>query len=207
MALARFARRSLKTTELFARGVGEETDIVSKEMYTWEDRGAGAEREGAEPDTAAGEYRRRGARVHRARAGRDAAMLQKLYLHRAAVPAGAAADGAGTGSSGRSARRCSGRRGRARRARCAMPRCWRCWRRFLNELGVRVEAGDQLGWLVEDRPRYIAALREALEPVKATDVRGLSAAGGDESAARAGLQGAGRPGDHRRAAADRRLSG
>lgn len=25
-------------TELFARGVGEETDIVTKEMYTWEDR-------------------------------------------------------------------------------------------------------------------------------------------------------------------------
>lgn len=27
-----------EATELFARGVGEETDIVSKEMYTWEDR-------------------------------------------------------------------------------------------------------------------------------------------------------------------------
>src|SRR6266566_2590423 len=26
-------------TQLFARGVGEETDIVAKEMYTWEDRG------------------------------------------------------------------------------------------------------------------------------------------------------------------------
>src|SRR5258705_11731604 len=25
-------------TALFARGVGEETDIVSKEMYTWDDR-------------------------------------------------------------------------------------------------------------------------------------------------------------------------
>ena len=28
-----------EATELFARSVGEETDIVSKEMYTWEDRG------------------------------------------------------------------------------------------------------------------------------------------------------------------------
>ena len=28
-----------EATELFTRGVGEETDIVSKEMYTWEDRG------------------------------------------------------------------------------------------------------------------------------------------------------------------------
>src|ERR1700752_4899291 len=29
----------MESTELFARGVGEETDIVSKEMYTFEDRG------------------------------------------------------------------------------------------------------------------------------------------------------------------------
>jgi histidyl-tRNA synthetase len=28
-----------ESTELFARGVGADTDIVSKEMYTWEDRG------------------------------------------------------------------------------------------------------------------------------------------------------------------------
>src|SRR5260370_15567407 len=28
-----------ESTELFARGVGEETDIVIKEMFTWEDRG------------------------------------------------------------------------------------------------------------------------------------------------------------------------
>jgi histidyl-tRNA synthetase len=28
-----------ESTELFARGVGEDTDIVSKEMYTWDDRG------------------------------------------------------------------------------------------------------------------------------------------------------------------------
>src|SRR6202021_2726420 len=27
-----------ETTELFARGVGEETDIVAKEMFSWEDR-------------------------------------------------------------------------------------------------------------------------------------------------------------------------
>jgi histidyl-tRNA synthetase len=28
-----------ESTELFARGVGEDTDIVTKEMFTWEDRG------------------------------------------------------------------------------------------------------------------------------------------------------------------------
>src|SRR5246500_2939235 len=31
-----------ESTELFARGVGEDTDIVSKEMYTWEDRARAA---------------------------------------------------------------------------------------------------------------------------------------------------------------------
>src|SRR5579864_5376614 len=35
-----------ESTELFARGVGEETDIVSKEMYTWEDRGRAASDKG-----------------------------------------------------------------------------------------------------------------------------------------------------------------
>jgi histidyl-tRNA synthetase len=35
---ARSARPIFEDTALFARGVGEETDIVSKEMYTWEDR-------------------------------------------------------------------------------------------------------------------------------------------------------------------------
>jgi histidyl-tRNA synthetase len=40
---ARYNFREIRTpifedTALFARGVGEETDIVSKEMYTWEDR-------------------------------------------------------------------------------------------------------------------------------------------------------------------------
>src|SRR5437660_5578859 len=33
-------------TQLFARSVGEETDIVAKEMYTWEDRGRAASEKG-----------------------------------------------------------------------------------------------------------------------------------------------------------------
>src|ERR1700758_5629402 len=41
---ARYGFQEIRTpifeaTELFARGVGEDTDIVAKEMYTWEDRG------------------------------------------------------------------------------------------------------------------------------------------------------------------------
>ena len=35
--ITRSARPSLKTRGLFSRSVGEETDIVSKEMFTWED--------------------------------------------------------------------------------------------------------------------------------------------------------------------------
>jgi histidyl-tRNA synthetase len=35
-----------EATELFARGVGEETDIVGKEMFTWEDRGRAASEKG-----------------------------------------------------------------------------------------------------------------------------------------------------------------
>ena len=40
---ARYGYREIRTpvfeeTELFARGIGAETDIVSKEMYTFEDR-------------------------------------------------------------------------------------------------------------------------------------------------------------------------
>src|SRR5262249_5343959 len=41
---ARYGYREIRTpmfepTELFARGIGSDTDIVSKEMYTFEDRG------------------------------------------------------------------------------------------------------------------------------------------------------------------------
>src|SRR6202035_5624054 len=39
-----------ESTQLFARSVGEETDIVSKEMFTWEDR-ARAESERAQSIT------------------------------------------------------------------------------------------------------------------------------------------------------------
>src|SRR5271157_6195811 len=41
--LARYSYHEIRTpifedTQLFSRSVGEETDIVSKEMFTWEDR-------------------------------------------------------------------------------------------------------------------------------------------------------------------------
>jgi len=68
-----------ETTQLFARSVGEETDIVSKEMFTWEDRGRAA-REVTQsltlrPEATAG--------IVRAYIEHDlnrTGMLQKLYL-------------------------------------------------------------------------------------------------------------------------------
>ena len=72
-------------TGLFARSVGEDTDIVSKEMYTWEDRARAQSEKTQIADAAAGEYGRCGARLHRTRAGRERAVAEAL-LHRAAVP-------------------------------------------------------------------------------------------------------------------------
>ena len=83
MDSARFVRASSSRPQLFARGVGEETDIVSKEMFTWEDRGrAASESKGQSltlrPENTAGVVR---AYIeHKMGSG----MLQTL-LHRAAV--------------------------------------------------------------------------------------------------------------------------
>ncbi len=66
-------------TQLFARSVGEETDIVSKEMYTWEDRGRAASDKGESltlrPEATAG--------IVRAYIEHDlnrTGLLQKLYM-------------------------------------------------------------------------------------------------------------------------------
>src|SRR6201992_2586458 len=45
-AFAEIRAPIFEATELFARGVGEETDIVAKEMYTWEDRSRAASEKG-----------------------------------------------------------------------------------------------------------------------------------------------------------------
>jgi histidyl-tRNA synthetase len=68
-----------ESTELFARGVGEETDIVSKEMFTWEDRGRAASEKtqslSLRPEATAG--------IVRAYIEHDlnrSGLLQKLYM-------------------------------------------------------------------------------------------------------------------------------
>jgi histidyl-tRNA synthetase len=60
-----------EATELFERGVGDETDIVSKEMYTWEDRGGAQSEKFAELDEVA----------VRARDPRYAATLDNVKLY------------------------------------------------------------------------------------------------------------------------------
>ncbi len=79
----RFNFREIRTpvfeaTELFSRSVGEETDIVSKEMFTWEDRGRAASEKNQSlslrPENTAGVVR---AYIEH---GLDrSGMLQKLY--------------------------------------------------------------------------------------------------------------------------------
>ena len=152
-------------TALFARSVGAETDIVSKEMYTWEDR-ARADSDGAQSLTLRPENTAGVVRAYIEHKLADTGMLQKLFYI------------------GPQFRRERPQRGRYRQfwqigAEVLGP-AWsgadsslrdaevlEMLSTFLNELGVK-------GWRLEvnsvgsstDRPRYIAALREALEPVK-----------------------------------------
>ncbi|MEO6815815.1 MAG: histidine--tRNA ligase [Edaphobacter sp.] len=154
-----------ETTELFARGVGEETDIVSKEMYTWEDRGRAESDKGGSltlrPENTAGVVR-----AYIEHKLGETGMLQKLFYI------------------GPQFRRERPQRGRYRQfwqigAEVLGP-AWsgsdsalrdaevlEMLATLLDELGVK-------GWRLAlnsvgsatDRPRYVAALREALAPVK-----------------------------------------
>src|SRR5690349_9644517 len=65
-------------TQLFSRGVGEETDIVSKEMFTWEDR-ARAQSEKAQSLTLRPENTAGVVRAYIEHKMGDAGKLQKLY--------------------------------------------------------------------------------------------------------------------------------
>jgi histidyl-tRNA synthetase len=154
-----------EATELFARGVGEETDIVSKEMYTWEDRGRAESDKGQSltlrPENTAGVVR---AYIEHHLA--DSGMLQKLFYI------------------GPQFRRERPQRGRYRQfwqigAEVLGPQfsgsdsalrdaeVLEMLATLLNELGIT-------GWRLalnsvgsaDDRQRYSEALRAALAPVK-----------------------------------------
>lgn len=155
----------LETTELFARGVGEETDIVSKEMFTWEDR-ARAASEKAQALTLRPENTAGVVRAYIEHQLGETGQLQKLYYI------------------GPQFRRERPQRGRYRQfwqigAEVIGPpssggesplrdaEVLEMLASLLDELGIR-------GWKLElnsvgnaeDRARYNAALREALAPVK-----------------------------------------
>jgi histidyl-tRNA synthetase len=154
-----------EATELFARGVGEETDIVSKEMYTWEDRGRAESDKGQSltlrPENTAGVVRSY-IEHHLDETG----LLQKLFYI------------------GPQFRRERPQRGRYRQfwqigAEVLGPQfsgsdsalrdaeVLEMLATLLDELGIK-------GWRLalnsvgsaEDRKRYSVALREALVPVK-----------------------------------------
>ena len=117
-----------EATELFARGVGEETDIVSKEMFTWEDRARAASEKAQSltlrPESTAGVVR-----AYIEHKMGETGALQKLYyigpqFRRERPQRGRyrqfwqiGAEVIGPTEFGRRSRR------------CAMPRCWRCSRR------------------------------------------------------------------------------
>lgn len=154
-----------ETTELFARGVGEETDIVSKEMFTWEDR-ARAESEKGQSLTLRPESTAGVVRAYIEHKLGDGGALQKMYYigpqfrrerpqrgrYRQFWQIGAEVIGPPS----------SGAEGPLRDAEIL-----EMLASLLDELGVR-------GWRLElnsvgsaeDRVRYNEALREALVPVK-----------------------------------------
>jgi histidyl-tRNA synthetase len=154
-----------EATELFARGVGEETDIVSKEMYTWEDR-ARAASEKAQSLTLRPENTAGVVRAYIEHKLGDTGNLQKLFYI------------------GPQFRRERPQRGRYRQF-------WQIGVEVLGPVSSGAESPirdaevlemlasllDELGvrnWQLQlnsvgsstDRPRYIAALREALAPIK-----------------------------------------
>ena len=152
-------------TTLFARGVGEETDIVSKEMYTWEDR-ARAASEKAQSLTLRPENTAGVVRAYIEHKLGDTGNLQKLFYI------------------GPMFRRERPQRGRYRQF-------WQIGAEVIGPASSGAESAirdaevlemlasllDELGitgWTLSvnsvgsstDRPRYVAALKEALAPIK-----------------------------------------
>jgi histidyl-tRNA synthetase len=152
-------------TQVFARGVGEETDIVSKEMYTWEDR-ARAQSEKAQSLTLRPENTAGVVRAYIEHNLGDTGQLQKLYYigpqfrrerpqrgrYRQFWQIGAEVLGPVT----------SGSESPLRDAEVL-----EMLATLLDELGIQ-------GWRLElnsvgsaeDRKRYVAILRDALAPIK-----------------------------------------
>src|SRR6202140_4232457 len=186
-----------ETTELFARGVGEETDIVSKEMYTWEDR-ARAASEKAQSLTLRPENTAGVVRAYIEHKLGDTGMLQKLYFigpqfrrerpqrgrYRQFWQIGAEVLGPQSSGAESALRDAEGLEMLATMlAELGIPRASEAngdagWRLALNSVGSAT-----------DRPRYIAALKAALEPVKATLCEDCQRRGGGKPTRGGGREG------------------
>jgi len=114
-------------TQLFSRSVGEETDIVSKEMFTWEDK-ARAQSEKAQsltlrprtpPVSCAPTSSTGSTGKARCKASTTSARSSGASARRRDV----------TASSIRLARRIIGPPSAGSESPCSMPNCWRCWPR------------------------------------------------------------------------------
>ncbi len=192
-------------TSLFSRSVGEETDIVSKEMYTWEDR-ARAQSEKPQSLTLRPENTAGVVRAYIEHKLGETGQLQKLYYigpqfrrerpqkgrYRQFSQIGAEVIGppsAGSESPLRDAE------------------VLEMLATLLDELGIYgLDAGTEFRRVLR-RPRPLQRNPSgSAHPAGAQNVRRLSAAGSDQSAARARLQGAGGPAGHRHTAQDLRLS-
>jgi histidyl-tRNA synthetase len=149
-------------TSLFARGVGEETDIVSKEMYTWEDR-ARAQSEKSQSLTLRPENTAGVVRAYIEHKLGETGMLQKLYYigpqfrrerpqkgrYRQFWQIGAEVIGPASAGSESPLRDAE---------------VLEMLAAFLHELGIRdAKLSINSVGSASDRPRYVAALREALE--------------------------------------------
>jgi len=150
-------------TQLFARGIGEETDVVSKEMYTWEDR-ARAASEKAQSLTLRPENTAGVVRAYIEHKLGETGLLQKLYYigpqfrrerpqkgrYRQFSQIGAEVIGPASAGSESPLRDAE----------------------VLEMLASLLDALGVTGWRLainsvgsaSDRPRYVAALREALIP-------------------------------------------
>ena len=178
---------SWKRRSLFARGVGEETDIVTKEMYTFDDHGTSLT---LRPENTASVIR---AYIEHRLDQRPG--VQKLYYI------------------GPMFRRERPQKGRYRQFFQIGAEAIGSESPLIDaeviEMVVEILKGVGLTGFkllinsVGDhncRPQYVEQLREELEGQGSQHVRRLPAPRRDQSAARARLQGGSRPADHRRAA-------
>ena len=192
-------------TSLFARSVGEETDIVSKEMYTWEDR-ARAQSEKSQSLTLRPENTAGVVRAYIEHGLGESGQLQKLYYigpqfrrerpqkgrYRQFWQIGAEVIGPPSAGSETPAarRRSSGDAGHAAR----------------RTGHHRLDARTQFRRLGRGPRTVQRGSARSARPACAEDVRRLPAPRRHQSVARARLQSARGPAHHRHAARDRRLA-